>query len=86
MLFIERILLMETAPHGKTEAKLLRDHQNEAPFFWRYAIACEDRFPPHRGMRKRNPASPLGIKCGAIQTGVLYANRFAKGPTAIDSL
>ena len=26
------------------------------------------------------------MKCGAIQTDVLYANRFAKGPTAIDSL
>jgi hypothetical protein len=73
---------METVPHGKTEANMLRDLRNEAPFFWRYALACEDRFPPHRGMRKRNSSSLLGIKCGAIQPGVLFANRFAKGLTA----
>jgi hypothetical protein len=70
---------METAPHGKTEAKVLRDLRNEAPFFWRYALACEDRFPPHRGMRKRNPASLLGIKCGAIQTVVFSPTDSQKG-------
>jgi hypothetical protein len=71
--------------HGKAEAKVLRDLRNEAPFFWQYVPACEDRFPRHRGMRIRNPASPLGIMCGEIQTGVLFANRFVKELPAIDS-